>query len=402
MSNESRFVITGMGVVNPAGCTLAEFWNTLLEGRPVLRPMQLFGQETEAQQVGKINDGNYTHFLAKRHLKRIDRFSAFAIAATRQALEQARIPCEEIETSRVGILVGNTTGGWSYVEPMMYKLYQGDFDIIDAYVATAWFPTAAQGEISILLGLGGYSKTFCAENISAGYALQSALYALSNSDVDAAVVIGVDAPLTPLVYNACVHSQLISPSQHYQPFTEGANGSLLGEGGAALVVETLESAKRRQTQIHAEICGFGFGVDLRESICNCLSQANVDSGAVDYVVLDARGTTSSDQTEYNALAECFAPSNIPLLSAPKTIYGNLLGGSLATDLLIGCQALVHQLVPPTAKAPVALQPSPVGRHVAGRAEQAQLRYVLVNGRDNYGQSCSVLLSGPASIQGASQ
>jgi 3-oxoacyl-(acyl-carrier-protein) synthase len=173
------------------------------------------------------------HGYSPRQIKRLDRLVVLASAAMSEALRDADLDLDpgQGEGDRVGIFVGNATGGWAYVEPQLYPLYRdGNPTAVNPYVATAWFPTAGQGEVSITHGIGGCSRTFCAENLSSAFALRQACWALAEGTLDVAVVCGAEAPLTPLVYNACVRTGLVSPSGAYHPYSFEARRRATGRG----------------------------------------------------------------------------------------------------------------------------------------------------------------------------
>jgi 3-oxoacyl-(acyl-carrier-protein) synthase len=207
--------VTGVGIVNAAGAgaTAKAYWECLSTRQPTWSTEHLFGPGESAQRVMRTDAELVDHGYSPRQIKRLDRLVVLASAAMSEALRDADLDLDpgQGEGDRVGIFVGNATGGWAYVEPQLYPLYR------DPYVATAWVPTAGQGEVSITHGIGGCSRTFCAENLSSAFALRQACWALAEGTLDVAVVCGAEAPLTPLVYNACVRTGLVSPSGAVPP-----------------------------------------------------------------------------------------------------------------------------------------------------------------------------------------
>ena len=392
MGADTSCVITGVGIVSAAGCGGDAHWATLSAGAPAFSDVAVF-DGLPPMPVGVVADLDLCHELPRRLTKRLDRFTVMAIVVTLQALADAALEVTAANREGLGLILGNSTGGWSFVEPQLYGLYRtGDLDAIDGYVATAWFPTAPQGEISILLGIGGFSKTVSAENLSVGFALEQAMAVLEEGRLRAVLVGGSEAPLSALVYSSLVAEGRISASGRFVPFHPEADGSLVGEGAAMLVVEDVGHARDRGARVLAAIDAIGFGGDLGESMASCLRCAGLPPAAVDYVVLDGRGAPDADRDEYAAIDAVF--DHDVLVSAPKSMYGDLLGASMGADLVTACLALKRQVVPPSATAAAGPRRSPAGRHVAGLAEPAQIRHVLVNGRDNYGHCMSVLLSEP--------
>ncbi|MEK8015994.1 MAG: beta-ketoacyl synthase N-terminal-like domain-containing protein, partial [Candidatus Parabeggiatoa sp.] len=265
MKDYSNCVITGYGVCVPAGCDSPTYWNTISNNKQVFTKKSLFGSTFADQVVAVIDDADVKHGLSKRQTKKLDRFTILAIAAARQALAMSHLPNDPKTLAHCGIMLGNNTGGWGFVEPQMGPLYAEGMDTISPYVATAWFPTATQGEISILFGLGGYSKTFSAENISAGFAFEHAISLLQEGVLNTCLVGGTEAPVTQLVYNACMSASLLSEEGEYRPYTNEAQGTVLGEGSALFVLETRDMANRRGAKVQASFEGIGKGSTLEIS-----------------------------------------------------------------------------------------------------------------------------------------
>lgn len=399
MSSSYECVVTGIGVVNPAGCDIDIFWASLLAGRQCFSAYPVFSHE-QPEVVGMVQDATLAHGIGNRQLKRLDRFVLLATAAATQAISSARLDLDAVDPQRVGITIGNSTAGWSYVEPQLYPLYgDSDHTAINPYVATAWFPTAPQGEISIALGLCGFSKTIAAENLSAGFALQQAAFAIADGKIDVVVVCGTEAPLTPLVYNACVQYGLVSPTAEHRPFQPGNDGSVLAEGAAALVVERAGHATGRGAIPLAVLRGLHLGDGVAAALRGCVQDA---PRGIDYVILDGRATPDADAAENAGLA--VLDHHDVVVSAPSSAYGNTLGAAMATNLVTACLAISHQVVPPTALPFCSDQfpsPAPVGRHLT-EPEMHPIRSVAVNGSDNHGQAMSVLLGRAVDVEGCAR
>ena len=222
-----RYVISGIGLATPAGCSFEALYHNFYEGKQLFQSSKIFADESQLYPVSRVDDQMLDHGLSIRQLKKLDRFTILSLAATRRALEDADIDVNSEACKGIGIVVGNCTAGWKYVEPMMYQLYTEGMEAINSYVATAWFPAAPQGEASILYGLGGYSKTISADRLSSGLALAQSIKVLENGHVDLMLAGGAESPFSSLVYNAFLQSERLSPSLKYQPFSNNADGSLL-------------------------------------------------------------------------------------------------------------------------------------------------------------------------------
>ncbi len=388
MYNHQPCAITGAGFATPMGNDPDALWNTLKQGKPLFDAFapQLNGP---TYQVARVHDSTLDHRLPSRQLRKLDRFTILALAASHQALASCGLEISDSNRDRIGIYLGNSTGGWGFVEPILEAVYATQMRTASPYAVTAWFPSAPQGEISILYKIGGFSKTIAADRISAGLALEQAVRKIDTGSMDAMLVGGAESPFSGLLLNAYQASGHSSSSGQYRPFSRAADGSLLGEGAALFVVEGEAQARARGANIHCRVLGIGKGRSLAPAIWNCLRAANVPQEAIDYVVLDGSGRPDADQGEYQAIAETLGRNPNLRMSAPKSMYGDLLGAGMAVDLLIGALSLERQAVLPTAISGL-IEVPPVGKHVLA-AESCPLEYVLVNGRDEAGQSLVVLL-----------
>lgn len=363
--------ITGLGVANAAGSNLKTYWESLATGVATARSHPLFGEDQPEQQVMRVDDDAIEHGYARRATKRLDRFTLLASAAIRSALADADLAVGEGAQERIGILVGNCTGGWSYVEPQMYPLYAVAGPVaINPYVATAWFPTAPQGEVSIALELGGFSKTFCAENLSSAFALRQAAWSIETGQLDVAIVCGVEAPLTPLVYNACVRSGLVSPSASYQPYSDSGDGALLGEGAAAMVLESESYAKSRGARVQARHESTVVGTDRAALLQDA-----------DYIAVEARGDAEHDRAELGALNGTPAA-----LGSVTGSSGALLGAHYLTSVITAALGLVHQAIPGGTRVVDGTA------RVGVNAESATLQRALALGTDADGQAGVTVLT----------
>ncbi|MCK9874629.1 hypothetical protein MXD59_02325 [Frankia sp. Ag45/Mut15] len=405
---DGDIVIRGIGVVTAAGCGATDFWAGLLRAEPAFTRRSLFGPDTAPVVMAIVPDADLAHGLPRRHTKRVDRFTLLATAAVREALADAGLAAPDaVDPDRIGIVTANATGGWSFVEPQLYGLYgEGDSSAINSYVATAWFPTAPQGEISIAFGLGGFSKTVAAERISGAVALEMAATALTSGRLDVVVVCGVEAPCSALVHNACRAAGLVSPSGSYRPYDTRADGVVLGEGAGALVLTRgsgwAGSAARggQDRPVYARIEAIEIGGSLPAAISRVAAAAAERPTATTgvHVVGDGRGT-AADLDELRALAAASAASAAdaapaaPLsVSAPATVYGDLLGAGFVVKIVTACLTLRHQVRPPTA---VGVRPREVSgiRHVLDAQRDTAVTRIVVNGTDDHGQGACVALTG---------
>jgi 3-oxoacyl-(acyl-carrier-protein) synthase len=388
--NDQDIIISGMGVSTSLGNNLRDFIDNVYEAKTCYRPHhQIKGTQSIRHVVAYVDNQELYRDIDMRKARKLDRFCLLAMQAFRQSYEQSGL---NQETSYdFGILLGNSTGGWSFVEPQLDDIYSRNYENLSPYVATAWFPTAPQGEISIQYKISGYSKTFSAHSLSVGYAIDHAIYLMNNNYLKGTFVGGMESPLSPLVYNACVHAEKVSLTGNYTPFSATADGYLLGEGAGILTIETYGNAKSRNQAAYAKIAGIGIASTLSVSILQCLRNSNLQPEDVDCIFLEGKGAPINDILELNELNIVFAScENIPLTTT-KPLYGHLLGADLAVELIVAVQALLHQKIP--AGFFSTNQPcSPLfGQFVIDEAVEVPLNNILVYACNLQGASISILL-----------
>ena len=291
-------------------------------------------------------------FFPKRLLKKLDRFSHLALAAADMALQDGQVELEKEDLTRVGVFMGNALGGWEYAETELRDLYLEGLDGVSPYQATAWFPAAPQGQISIYYGLKGYSKTVIADRASSLMALGYAARTIRKGNVDMVLAGGTEAPITPYALLCCntygsLSTRNEEAAQAYRPFDKTRDGFVLGEGSGMVILEERDHALRRGAPIYGEITGYATNTDgyhrihaeptgeqLAGAIKKALHESNVTVDEVDYICADGDATGSGDISETRAVKSVFGKRayTIPI-SATKSMIGNLLGASGAVDLI---------------------------------------------------------------------
>jgi 3-oxoacyl-[acyl-carrier-protein] synthase II len=385
-----KCVITGLGIVNPAGSNTSTFWGKIVSGKSSLSS----SKHDASVFVGNVDINSVDCQLTSRETKKLDRFSIMALAASNQVLYDANCPLTEEARDNIGMIVGNSTAGWSYVEPMMSSLYGvGGMSSVNPYVATSWFPTAVQGEVSITQKFGGYSKTIAAEQLSSGLAIELATRLIQSGRVDAVLAGGSESPLSNIVLQAHNEDKLLSRVGSYTAYGKQAEGFALGEGAAFIYIESEESAIVRGAKIYSDILAIEIGQSLQESMESCLLASSIDRNDIDYVVLSATGVPEYDLQEYNDIELVLGKNDGRKLSSPKTGYGNLIGASIATDIVMACLVFKHQIIPPSVINDEIIQPQ-TGRHINDKSECAKVKNILINSMNMDGQSCSILLQRP--------
>ncbi|MCL5958357.1 MAG: beta-ketoacyl-[acyl-carrier-protein] synthase family protein, partial [Chloroflexi bacterium] len=279
------------------------------------------------------------------------------------------------------------------------------------YQASAWFPAAPQGQVSLIYGIQGYSKTVVAERASGAVALAYAQRAIANDLADLIVAGGTEAPVAPYGFLCYCTSGLLSqsnndPARAYRPFDRDRDGLVVGEGSGILVLEERERAIGRGARIYGELVGYGMTSDghhptsyapnpdqLTRAIRLALQRGNLDPGEVDYICADGVGTPEGDRLETEAIKDVFRSHarNGLLVSAPKSIFGNLFGAAGAVDAAIALLSSETGIVPPTINY---ASPDPACdlNYVPNQPRRAKIEVALVNSRGQGGVNCVLAFS----------
>ncbi len=355
-----KVALTGIGIVAPPGIGKEIFWQNIKQGKSFISPITRFDPSLYPSQVaGQIEDLD-TSYLSFRLLKKIDKFSVMALVATEHALKDALIDLAKEDPYNIGVFLGNALGGWLYAETELRHLYVEGRQGVSPYLASAWFPAAPQGQISIYYGIKGYSKTVVADKASALMAIGYAARVVANKKIGIALAGGTEAPVTPYALLCCSTEGSLSQGP-YRPFDKERDGFVVGEGAGLVVLEEMESAQKRGATVYGLIAGYATccdganriapdlsGKGLAEAIKATLDMAGYQPGDIDYICADGMATKSGDISETKAIKEVFGgyAQKIPI-SAPKSMFGHLLGASNAVDVITTLLAMQEGVIPPT-------------------------------------------------------
>lgn len=363
---KTKIAVTGIGVVAPCGIDKKVFWANVKAGRSAIKSIDRYDSSLYPSHIGgQVHELDAFSHVSSRLLQKIDPFSHMALIASEIALKDAGIDLAQENLNRVGIFMGNALGGWLYGETELRDLYIEGREGVSPYMASAWFPAAPQGQVSIYYGIKGYSKTVVSDRASSLMAIGYALKVLSKNKVDLIIAGGMEAPLSPYGLLCCNTNGELSvdnehPEEAYKPFDKKRDGFVVGEGAGLMILESVERARKRDKKILALITGYGTtcdgvdrikpnpdGVELARAIRMALDDAGYKPGDIDYISLDGAATAEGDVSEVRAIKEVFGAlaSKIPV-SCPKTMFGNLLGASGALDTIVTILAMEHNQVPP--------------------------------------------------------
>ncbi len=362
-----KVAITGLGIVAPSGMDKKSFWANIKAGRSAVKNIDRYDSSLYPSHIGgQIHQMDAYSHVSSRLLQKIDPFSHMALIASELALKDAGIDLAQENLNNIGIFMGNALGGWLYGETELRDLYIEGREGVSPYMASAWFPAAPQGQVSIYYGIKGYSKTVVSDRASSLMAMGHAMRILSKGKLDFVLAGGMEAPMSPYGLLCCNTSGEIStknenPEEVYRPFNKGRDGFVVGEGAGIMILEREAKVKARKGKIYCYLTGYGTtcdgvdrikaavdGKELARAIRIVLDSARLKPSDIDYISLDGAATIEGDISEVAAIKDVFGglAAKIPA-SAPKTMFGNLLGASGAVDMVIAILAMEHSLIPPT-------------------------------------------------------
>ena len=364
-----RVVITGMGVVSPVGGDLETTWSNLLAGVSGGGPITHFDATDDfACRIGcEVKGFDPLDYLDRKEVKRHDRVSQFAVAASAQALADAGLETlpSGTDSERVGVIFGSGIGGISTFEQQHRKLIEGGPGRVSPFFIPMFIPDISAGLISIRWGLKGPNYATVSACASSAHAIGDAMRHIRYGDADAMIAGGAEATITPMTFAGFSSMKAMStrnedPAGASRPFSGDRDGFVMGEGGGAVVLESLEHAESRGANILGELVGYGLSADAHHitapppggdgaqaAMRMALKYSGATAEDVDYV--NAHGTsTMADAIETEAIKAVLGDhaSNI-VVGSTKSMTGHLLGAAGALEAIASLMVCRTGKIPPT-------------------------------------------------------
>jgi 3-oxoacyl-[acyl-carrier-protein] synthase II len=405
-----RVVITGLGGVTPIGIGVDAIWESACAGRSGIGPITLFDVSNQKCRIaGEVRGFEPERWMPAKHLKRMDDFSRYAVAAAVMAVEDARLPISLENSRRIGVLLGNNNGGARTIFRTVTRYNAEGPDSVSPFYITAITTSLGAAQVAIRLGVRGPNFTIgnaCASGLNA---IGEAWRYVRDGTCDAVLAGGSDALIDPTEIAGFANSRAIScrndePERASRPFDRNRDGFVLSEGAAMLVVEALEHARARGARIYAEILGYATGSEafhiaapLPDGVgaAACMEAAMESAGVrpeeIDYINAHATSTPAGDVNETQGIKRAFgAHAHRLLVSATKSMTGHLIGASGALEALIVAKTLETGIVTPTINLD---EPDPECDldYVPHTARRADVRVALTNSFGFGGANASMVL-----------
>jgi len=362
-----RVVVTGLGVVTSLSDKVEDLWDRVLRGESGIHELKLF--DTEKHKVrfaGDVWDWNPVDYITPKELKRIDRFSSFAMVAATDAIRDSGIDFEKEDPFRCGVILGSGIGGLKEIETQVERLLFKGPDRVSPLTIPKLMLNAAGGNISIQFGLRGPNYTVATACASATNAIGDAFRAIQHGESEVMVTGGTEAAITPMGISGFANMRALSPRNDdppraSRPFDADRDGFVMSEGAGVLVLEELEHAKARGARIYGEVLGFGASGDAGHitqpdpqgsgasmAMKTALSDGQIDPSMVDYINAHGTSTPLGDAAETQAVKNVFGDHAYQLsISSTKSSLGHSLGASGGIELVLTMKSIEKSVVPPT-------------------------------------------------------
>lgn len=362
-----RVVITGLGTVTSLGLKVQDVWERVLAGASGIHPIRLFDvSDLKVKIGGDIYDWDASDYVAPKELKRIDRFTQFAVVAGSDAITDSGIDFSKEDPFRCGVILGSGIGGLGEIEIQMGKLLTKGPDRVSALTVPKMMLNAAGGHLSIEYGLRGPNYTVATACASATNAIGDAFKLIQHGDVDVMITGGTEAAMTRMGMSAFQNMKALStrndePHRASRPFDRDRDGFVLSEGAGLLIFEELEHARRRGAHIYAEVLGFGAsgdaghitqpaedGTGAARAMKNALVDGQINPDEIDYINAHGTSTPLGDKAETLAVKTVLGDHAKDVsISSTKSHLGHSLGASGGIELVITLKAIERSIVPPT-------------------------------------------------------
>jgi len=367
MGSKRRVVVTGVGMVIPQGIGIDPVWEKICEGISGVGPITKFDASGfETRIAAEVKDFRAEDFIEPKELRKMDLFIHYALAATKIAIEDSGLELEKEDPERIGACVGTGLGGLSTLEKYHQVLLEKGPRRITPFFIPMIIANEASGQISIFHNLKGPNICVVTACATGAHCIGAAFRGIQYGDADVMVAGGVEATITPLAvagFNAmrAISTRNDEPEKASRPFDRDRDGFVMGEGGAVMILEELERAKRRGAKIYAELVGYGYNSDAYhlaapdpegDGAARCMRMALKDAGLspdeVDYINAHGTSTELNDITETLAIKRVFGERayKIPV-SSTKSMTGHLLGAAGSTEAVFSVLTIRDGVIPPT-------------------------------------------------------
>ncbi len=363
----NRVVVTGIGIISPVGLDRQTTWNSLLAGKSGVDRISLFDPDgLETTIAAEVKGFDPVAHFGKKDARRMDRFVQLAVVAAQEAVEQAHLKIDASNCENVSVMVSSGIGGIITLSEQVGVLQTRGASRVSPFLVPMMLPDMAAGQVSMVLGAKGPNFCTVSACASGADAIGQAFELIRRGDADIVIAGGTEAAICPIGvagFNACqaLSKRNQEPQKASRPFDAQRDGFVLGEGAAVLVMESIDSAVRRNATPIAEMVGYGATSDAyhitqpapdgeggARAMRLALKSAGLKPYEIDYINAHGTSTPLNDKCETLAMKAVFGEEayKIPI-SSTKSMTGHLLGASGALEAAICVLAISNWALPPT-------------------------------------------------------
>ncbi|MBS3994612.1 MAG: beta-ketoacyl-ACP synthase II [Alkaliphilus sp.] len=364
---KKRVVITGIGAITPVGIGKEKYWSSLKVGKSGIAKITKFdADEFPTKIAGEIKDFEPNDFIDRKESKRMDRFTQFAVAASKLAIDDSEIKLEKIDQYRFGVVLGSGIGGIETLEKEHQKLISKGPSRVSPFFIPMMISNIGSGQVSMTFGAKGPNTTVVTACASSTNAIGEAFKILQRGDADIIITGGTEASITPLSMAGFCSMKAMSirndqPDKASRPFDKDRDGFVMGEGAGILLLEEYEHAIKRGAMIYGEVVGYGMSADAyhitapapggegaARAMKNALNDANITPDHIDYINAHGTSTPYNDKFESMAIKTVFGDHSDKLaVSSTKSMTGHLLGAAGGIEAIACVMSIKDGFIPPT-------------------------------------------------------
>lgn len=361
-----RVVVTGLGAITPVGNTVEEFWQGIKSGACGIDEITLFNTEGfKVKLAGEVKNYEPEKHFDRRTAKRLDRYSQFALIATREAMKDSKIDIQTINPERFGVVVSSGIGGLSTIEAQDHIIVEKGPDRVSPMFIPMSISNMAAGNIAIEVGAKGESYSVVTACASATHSMGEGYRLIKHGYQDIMITGGCEASITPLGVAGFTNIKALSTSENKKrasiPFDKERDGFVMGEGAGILILEELEHAKQRGATIYAEVVGYGATSDAyhitapapngeggARAMIKAIEDADIKPEDISYINAHGTSTPMNDKYETAAIKTALGETakNVAI-SSTKGATGHLLGATGGVEGVACVKAITENFLPPT-------------------------------------------------------
>jgi len=361
-----RVVVTGMGAVTPIGVGVDNFWASVKESKVGIVPISYFDTtDYKAKVAAEVHDFNPKAYMDPKSARRMERFSQFAVAASKEALEDAGIDMSKEDPYRAGVSIGSGVGSLPLLEKEVLKLQEKGPSRVAPLFIPMFVSNMAAGNVSIAFGLKGKSINVVTACATGTHSIGEAFRTIQHGEADIMVAGGTESCICPIGVAGFTSLTALSTSEDPLrasiPFDKDRNGFVMGEGAGSVVLESLDHALARGAKIYAEVAGYGAtsdayhvtspaedGMGAATAMMFAMKDAGISPSEVSYINAHGTGTHHNDLFETRAIRAALgeAAYHVPV-SSTKSMIGHLLGAAGAVEFITCVKSIEDSYIHPT-------------------------------------------------------